>query len=188
MGECTSYPPPHNIGPPEFGTVFDTVGEMVQLIDNFITEQEEQEILGLIKMTSVKRGEGRNTITRYGSILPYKAGVTPIIPTFLEKYAQRIHSQHLTTDVPDSIAINEYLPTQSIDWHIDSRTSGPIIVVLSLMSEAVMGLRYDKARRDIILPPRSLLLLSGEERTIWEHCIYPVKKRRYSIIFRKGTL
>lgn len=95
--------------------------------------------------------------------------------------------------VPDHITINEYLPGQTIDWHIDSPGSGPIITVLSLESKALMGLRYpNKTEPEHIqpiqrLPERSLLHMTEKERWEMEHCIFPVEKHRWSIVFRKGT-
>lgn len=161
---------------------------VVKVIPAFITGEEERIILSLNRPTNVKLGVGRNTITRYGSILPYKASLkSKSIPPILQSLCERIHSQHITTDIPDSVTINEYLPEQSIDWHKDSLTSGPIIVVLSLLSSATMGLRKGTEKQEIILPPMSLLIMSGEHRYDWEHCIYPVQFRRYSVVFRKGT-
>lgn len=91
--------------------------------------------------------------------------------------------------VPDHVTINEYLPGQYIDWHVDSPGSGPIITVLSLESPATMGVRNkdDKDIYEFVLPERSLLHMTEEDRWDKEHCTYPVEKHRWSIVFRKGT-
>jgi hypothetical protein len=48
-----------------------------------------------------------------------------------------------------------------------------------------MGLR-GKEQTTHILPPRSLLHLTGDDRWEKEHCIYPLVDTRYSLVFRKG--
>jgi len=161
---------------------------MLKVIENFINEQEEKDILSTIRPTTVKRGNERNTVVRYGSPLPYKASLkSEVIPSHYLPICERIHL--LGYDLPDSVSINEYLRTQAIDWHIDSLSSGPVIIVLSLLSSAKMGLRNTKTNENqtIILPQRSLLILSEEHRYEWEHCVHPVEDHRFSIVFRKGT-
>lgn len=161
---------------------------MLKVIENFITEQEEESILLTLRPTRVKRSNERNTVVRYGSALPYKASLkSDVIPEHYLFLCKKI--EQLGYELPDSLSINEYLKTQSIDWHIDSLTSGPVIIVLSLMSTANMGLRNIKTNENqtIILPQRSLLILSEEHRYEWEHCVYPVEDHRFSIVLRKGT-
>jgi alkylated DNA repair dioxygenase AlkB len=98
----------------------------------------------------------------------------------------------MKAQLPDHVTINEYMPGQYIDWHVDSPGSGPIITVLSLESPALMELRpTNKDERDgyekISLPERSLLHMTEHDRWEREHCIYPVEKHRWSLVFRKGT-
>lgn len=159
---------------------------MVKIIDNFITEEEEKEILSHITPSRVSIGTQRNRIVRYGSKVPYQAPVMGKIPFWLQDYCIRLRTLDYIPELPDSVTINEYHPTQSIDWHIDSPTSGPVIAVLSLLSPATMGLKKDTEMK-YLLKPRSLLLLTGEERWDYKHCIYPVEQNRFSIVFRKGT-
>lgn len=160
----------------------------IKVIENFITSPEEKDLLFRIPKSKVTIGHNRNRIIRYGSKLPYMAPTQPI-PTYLQLLCYRLVHLGYLPEKPDSVAINEYHPSQSIDWHIDSPSSGAIIVVLSLLSDAEMGLRK-KGEKEVIIHPlkaRSLLLLDGDERTLYEHCIYPVKMARFSIVFRKGT-
>lgn len=139
----------------------------------------------------MKSSKGRNKVLRYGSKLPYNAPMQgKIIPWWLDGIIQRLTIKDHLRETPDHVTINEYQIGQSIDWHVDSKTSGPIITVLSLNSDAIMLLR-DKndhtTRRVVILPARSLLTMDGIERWDWEHTIEPVPDLRYSIVFRKGT-
>ena len=162
---------------------------MIVVLENFITEEQEKEIVSNLKPSKVKAGSGRNIVTRYGSKLPYKARVkSHIIPPYFLSICEQI-GKVLGYEIPDSVTVNEYMPGQSIDWHTDSLSSGPVIVVLSLISSAEMGLRDNTTKENttITLNTRSLLVLDGEHRTDWEHCIYPVQSHRFSIVFRKGT-
>lgn len=160
----------------------------IKVIDNFITEPEEKDLLFRIPHSKVTLGHNRNRIIRYGSKLPYMAPTQPI-PIYLQSLCYRLVHLGYLQEKPDSVSINEYHANQSIDWHIDSPSSGPIISVLSIQSDAEMGLRK-KGQKEVTIYPlkaRSLLLLDGDERTLYEHCIYPVKVARFSIVFRKGT-
>lgn len=160
---------------------------MVQVIDNFISKEEESHILSNLRKSRVTVGKGRNTVTRYGSDLPYKGKIVKQIPSHFLSICKKI--EQLGHPLPDSVTVNEYHPTQSIDWHIDSPSSGPVIIVLSLQSDAVMNLRNPLTHENITinLPACSLLLLSEEHREIWEHSISPVLHHRFSIVFRRGT-
>lgn len=88
----------------------------------------------------------------------------------------------------DHVTINEYHKGQSIDWHIDSKTSGEVITVLSLQGDATMGVK-DKQGQEVLfpLPARSLLHMTEEDRWDKQHCIHPVDSHRWSLVFRKGT-
>ncbi len=112
------------------------------------------------------------------------------VPEWLDFVVKRLAANGYLTEVPDHVTINEYQKGQSIDWHVDSTTSGPVIVVLSLKSDVIMILRGKDdhtTRKAVILPARSLLTMDGIERWDWEHAIEPVSDLRYSIVFRKGT-
>lgn len=170
---------------------------MIKVIENFITPKEEQDILKHLKPSRVVTGFGRNRVYRYGSRLPYKAIVKPI-PDWLDDLCMKVGldwglNLGFDAPTPDHVTINEYHAGQTIDWHIDSKESGPIITVLSIESDAVMGLKWtpegEKQERSerIILPGRSLLHMTEEDRWNKQHCIYPVPSHRWSLVFRKGT-
>jgi DNA oxidative demethylase len=83
--------------------------------------------------------------------------------------------------------LNCYKQGTEIPWHCDK----PIwedVVGVSLGSQAIMqfrkpvdgGYHYGNA----VLPPRSIYLLSGEIRELFDHSIPPVAATRWSITFR----
>jgi alkylated DNA repair dioxygenase AlkB len=83
--------------------------------------------------------------------------------------------------------VNEYPPGAGIGWHKDKPEFG-VIVGVSLLAPATMRFRRPKEngwiRISQILKPRSIYILQGESRTIWEHSIPPVDALRYSLTFR----
>jgi alkylated DNA repair dioxygenase AlkB len=165
---------------------------MIAIIPDFITPEEEQALLSNLKPSRVSGGFKRNKILRYGSDKPYKAGKKLPIPKWLHDICIKVglewRSMGMKAELPDHVTINEYMPGQYIDWHIDSPGSGPIITVLSLESKALMGLKGDdKDEIQIVLPERSLLHMTEEDRWDKKHCTYPVDNHRWSIVFRKGT-
>ena len=85
------------------------------------------------------------------------------------------------------IGVNEYRPGSGIGWHRDKAEFG-VIVGVSLLSAVSMRFRKrrDKSwiRVSQLLAPRSVYMLSGEARELWEHSIAPVKTLRYSVTFR----
>lgn len=159
---------------------------MLKLHLNFITPEEEEEIIKFIRPRNVRiTNTERNRVIRYGSAIPYKAAVNPI-PGWMQGLCDKIFK--VTDLMPDSVTINEYHIGQGIDWHIDSKESGPVITVLSLGALATMGLRTAKGfESTVILAPRSLLEMTGPDRWETEHSILGVEGLRLSIVFRKGT-
>ena len=100
---------------------------------------------------------------------------------------------------PDQAIVNEYTPGQGIARHIDCRPCFQnTIASLSLLSPCVMEFtsKADKTdKRELILEPRSLLVLRDEARYNWFHGIPARKKddgversRRVSVTFRNVIL
>ena len=83
--------------------------------------------------------------------------------------------------------LNEYLPGAPIGWHRD-RPMFEKVTGISLLAPCNFRLRRRTEtgfeRTAIELEPRSIYLMTGEARSVWEHSIPPVKAHRYSITFR----
>lgn len=157
------------------------------LVPDFLTESEEQSIVSNIPPTRISKTSVRNSIRRYGSKIPYKNQIeSETIPFYLDNLSQKIVDHGLLYSKPNSVSINEYLNGNAISPHIDSLDSGPIITIISLLSEATMVFEYCDQKNSIIIPPRSLLQLKDDIRYKWQHSILPVKNKRYSIVFRNG--
>jgi hypothetical protein len=83
--------------------------------------------------------------------------------------------------------VNEYPPGAGIGWHKDKAQFG-VIVGVSLLAPATMRFRRAEGNRWIRMSqrllPRSIYILEGEARTMWEHSIPPLDALRYSLTFR----
>lgn len=160
---------------------------MIKITKDFITEKEELELLSHIAINPLNKGQGRNSIVRYGSSLPYKSNViSNKIPHYLDLICCKIVEIGLPK--PNSVTINEYKAGQGIAPHIDSTASGPIITILSLLGGATM--KFDKGSNNFLveMEPRSLLQMDGDERNSWRHSIEHVNSDRYSIVFRTSQI
>lgn len=83
--------------------------------------------------------------------------------------------------------ITEYRPGATIGWHRDAPPFG-LVAGISLLSPCRFRMRREEGdgwqRRDVLLAPRSLYVLSGSARSSWQHSIPAVDSLRYSITFR----
>lgn len=157
------------------------------LVENFLTHQEELDILSHIPETISVNKHTRNSIRRYGSKMPYKNQIeSEVIPDYLDRLSQKIFDTGYLVVKPNSVSINEYLTGNAIAPHIDSIESGSIISIISLLSEATMCFSLNNKEYTVVIQPRSLIQLKDEIRYKWKHAILPVKNKRYSIVFRNG--
>ncbi|KAL3879966.1 hypothetical protein ACJMK2_032242 [Sinanodonta woodiana] len=78
---------------------------------------------------------------------------------------------------PDQLTINQYEPGQGIPPHVDTPSAFEDgIMSLSLGSQVLMDFRHpDGQHLSVLLPPCSLLIMTGESRYIWSHGITPRK-------------
>jgi alkylated DNA repair dioxygenase AlkB len=85
------------------------------------------------------------------------------------------------------VLINKYAPGAGIGWHRD-RPMYQDVIAVSLGSACTLRLRrklgdtWDRAAR--VVRPRSIYLLRGASRQLWQHSVPLVPDLRYSITFR----
>jgi alkylated DNA repair dioxygenase AlkB len=176
-------------------------------VPNFISSDEEDSLLLQIDtqpwLTDLKR-----RVQHYGYKYDYKSRSIDSsmelgpLPLWASDLSDKLLS--VTSEKPDQVIVNEYLPGQGINNHIDCVpcfTSK--IISLSLGSDCVMNLTNtwgeEKEVVPILLERRSLLILEGKARYLWMHGI-PARKtdqigdrviertRRVSLTFRKVIL
>ena len=85
--------------------------------------------------------------------------------------------------------ISEYRPGAPIGWHRDKPSYG-VLFGLSLKGRGTMRFRpleqQIEPRQTLVLElePRSLYVMQGPIRWLWQHSMLPARELRYSITFR----
>lgn len=88
------------------------------------------------------------------------------------------------------VLVAEYAPGAPLGWHRDV-PDFEVVAGVSLGNDAVLRFRPyppdDAAKRHAVqltVAPRSIYKMAGAARWGWQHCVPPVKARRWSITFR----
>ncbi|XP_038179952.1 alkylated DNA repair protein alkB homolog 8 isoform X2 [Arvicola amphibius] len=104
---------------------------------------------------------------------PLPGGLPDIYNSILEKWLNEGYIKHK----PDQLTINQYEPGHGIPAHIDTHSAfEDEIISLSLGSEIVMDFKHPEGVTvQVMLPRRSLLVMTGESRYLWTHGITPRK-------------
>ena len=112
-----------------------------------------------------------------------------VMPSFLQRLRSRaaVFAGRSADDFAQAL-VTEYSPGTPIGWHRDRAHYG-IVVGVSLLSAATLRFRRCQAgagwaRHAHVLEPRSLYVLSGAARDLWQHSIPAVASLRYSVTFR----
>jgi alkylated DNA repair dioxygenase AlkB len=175
----------------------------MSLLPEFITEDEERELLSVIDqqpwLTDLQR-----RVQHYGYRYDYTARQVTAdlylaaLPDWLQPLATRLHCEGLFATPPDQVIVNEYQPGQGIAPHVDCIPCfGDTIASLSLGSGCLMDFTHSNTaqKTSLYLLPRSLSLLQGDARYHWQHGIAKRKSdvvdglkvqrgRRVSLTFR----
>uniref|UniRef100_A0A8D1V9R4 tRNA (carboxymethyluridine(34)-5-O)-methyltransferase ALKBH8 n=1 Tax=Sus scrofa TaxID=9823 RepID=A0A8D1V9R4_PIG len=101
---------------------------------------------------------------------PLPGGLPDICDSILEKWLK----EGFIKRKPDQLTVNQYEPGHGIPAHIDTHSAfEDEIISLSLGSEIVMDFKHpDGITVPVMLPCRSLLVMTGESRYLWTH--YPL--------------
>ncbi len=147
----------------------------------------------------------KRRVQQYGRRYDYsdrtlKSDVPPL-PDFLRPLMERLVKEGHFKRLPEQIIVNEYTPGQGIAKHVDHEQHfGKTVASLSLAGPAIMHFHHCVSSRskDLLLEPRSLIVLKGPARYEWYHSITPCSEehdrprnrmikrapRRVSITFR----
>lgn len=164
--------------------------------EEILTEAEEEALVASIGELELKPFEfhgytGNRRVKSFGFRYDYSRSeieVAEDFPDFLKEVRAKV-SQFAGLRPEDfrQGAVNEYRSGAGIGWHRDKPQFG-LVVGISLLAPATMRFRRTVAerwvRRSQLLQPRSIYLLQGEVRKLWEHSIPPVDQLRYSLTFR----
>lgn len=184
----------------------------LSLIQNFIAESEENEILRKIDQSDWSN-ELQRRVQHYGWRYDYKSRkIDPSmhigpLPEWANDIARRlVDGGYFRDGVPDQVIVNEYCGSQGIAAHIDSPASFTgVVAMISLLESWEMEFRKKRDKIKVVqrLERRSATILEGDARYKWTHEIPkrktepgPVKPgnkkpsriargRRISLTFRK---
>ncbi|EAR97220.1 2OG-Fe(II) oxygenase family oxidoreductase (macronuclear) [Tetrahymena thermophila SB210] len=183
---------------------FDQV-QGLRYIDSILTEEEEVFIFKEIYQNEWNTQLKRRT-QHYGYKYDYsiksidKNMFLGVLPKYAINFCQRLIDDKVIKVMPDQMIINEYLPGQGINPHIDKTDIfGETIFSVSLGSGCIMKLTYGETEIDLYLKRRSILILEDKARYLFKHSI-PSRKSdkidgktiqrstRVSLTFRKALV
>jgi alkylated DNA repair dioxygenase AlkB len=162
----------------------------------FVSETIEAELISRISELPLQpfqfgAFEGKRRVAWFGFHYDYgdrKLREADPIPDWLASIARRVEAfGDLADGSVRQILCTEYDVGVGIGWHRD-KPHFDNIFGLSLGTSCKFRFRRaagDKWERfALTAEPRSLYMMSGESRHIWEHSIPGVEQRRYSVTFR----
>lgn len=150
---------------------------MINFIQNYLSAQTCGEIVSHLKLS---------TIPEKPSSLPNELGdYAAPVPAWLAGVMVKLYSDGHFEELPDAITINEYLPKQSIEAHIDDVSYGPVVAVINILGTGTMEFAKGEEKQAYELSVGDLIVFSGEHREEWEHTILPVEAPRVSLVIRK---
>jgi alkylated DNA repair dioxygenase AlkB len=153
---------------------------MVSIVNNYVDEAFEKEVLKLVPKIPRSKYKGRNQILRWGNKKPYhQYHRGNVIPEVFHRFQK---------DFPfTSAQINEYYPGQSLEYHIDDINAGDSVRIINLYSECDILFRKGSEHLTYTMPRYSLTTFSEEHRFEWEHAVRATQLR-YSVVFRNYPL
>lgn len=168
-------------------------------VHDFISDSEHKEIWEAINkekwLDDLKR-----RVQHYGYKYDYKKRSLDYsmyigsIPTWTNFIAERIVEKGYMRKLPDQVIVNEYLSGQGIADHIDCEPCfEDTIISLSLGSPCVMDFKNKedkKYKHEVLLEPKSLVVITDEARYKWTHGIPSREKDNWfgKIIYRKTRI
>jgi len=157
--------------------------DSIYIIENYITEEEEKELL---KNVYADENDShwvqlkRRRLQNWGGTPIKKGMVEEKIPDWLDKYCHKISSFFKKT--PNHILLNEYSYNQGIFPHKDGPLFFPCVSILSLGSTCIMDFYKelnDQNTQQIFLRPRSLLLFTQDA---YKNYYHGIKEEYFDVI------
>ena len=150
-----------------------------------ISVEEETELLNALVEAENKGTEINNRIgIRYGNSIYGNSELKPI-PNYLLNLCNKLIDKKILNVLPEDVSINIYYPGNKMVPHIDKIDAGPVITILSLLSDTNLILSNGSKKEIVLLPSRSVIQLKDKYRTHWKHSIEKVNNKRISIVFRQ---
>jgi len=149
------------------------------VIEDFITEEEEREIIAFQDGPSFQ-------LTMLGRRLVTGAGFAES-PEIVAVTARLVERRLLDSDPPAALMIlHDYQAGQSMCPHVDDDRMGPRVAIVNFRSPAVMTFSrsHDHAPEVVIqFRRRALIHMAGPTRHDWLHGLLRFEARRGSMVF-----
>lgn len=170
--------------------------------EDFITLEEEQQLLSEIRLLPLKESQYRQYTARRRTVnfgfsydfTHLQSKPAPPIPDFLTPL--RVRAAAWAGVRPEQFVqglVAEYQPGTPLGWHRDV-PDFELVVGISLSGAARLRFRpypWEPEKKAEVfaleLAPRSAYILRDEARWNWQHHVPPTKVLRYSITFRTAS-
>jgi alkylated DNA repair dioxygenase AlkB len=161
----------------------------------FISRSAEQELVARIAALPLQpfqfgQYEGKRRVASFGFKYDYtlrRLQEAEPIPEWLGPVVERVEAFGGPSTQVRQILCTEYDTGVGIGWHRDKPHFDPVFG-LSLGSPCKFRFRRPQGEKwerfTLEVEPRSLYMMSGPSRHVWEHSIPGVEAPRYSITFR----
>jgi DNA oxidative demethylase len=181
---------------------FDAAPEGFVYVPDFLSAADEQALLAAVAEVPLHQvimhgTPAKRTVAHFGLTYAYDRSSTlepaEPLPAWVQPLVPRIAAaMHEPPAALAELLLTKYPPGARIGWHRDAPMFGPTVAGLSL--GAGCELRFRRKRRDgdrdgydqvaVAIAPRSLYVLGGAARAVWQHMIPPADKERWSLTFR----
>jgi alkylated DNA repair dioxygenase AlkB len=169
--------------------------EGLRYVSDFVSPEAEQQLIARIRELPLQpfqfgQFEGKRRVASFGYRYDYslrRLQPAEPIPAWLTGLIADVEAFGGAHTEIRQILCTEYDVGVGIGWHRD-KSHFDRVFGLSLASSCKLRFRRGKAssweRFTLDAEPRSLYMMSGASRRIWEHSIPAVEAMRYSITFR----
>jgi alkylated DNA repair dioxygenase AlkB len=163
---------------------------------DFLSVKEERDLFALLKTLPFYEFKlhgvaAKRRVLHFGLRYALESRVLSTAPEIPSQFEPIRHRAAAFAGVApkefSQILVNEYRPGAGIGWHHESPAFG-IVAGISLGATCTMrfqeGSGEQRRTSELELPSRSIYLLTGEARNLWQHRIAPIHELRYSITMR----
>ena len=169
--------------------------EGLRYATDFVSPETERELIGGIAALPLKpfqfgQYEGKRRVASFGFSYHYTLRTlreAKPIPDWLDPVLAQVEAFGGPETRIRQVLCTEYDTGVGIGWHRD-KPAFDRIFGLSLGSACKFRFRRAAGEKwerfTLNAEPRSLYLMSGDSRHVWEHSIPPVEMVRYSVTFR----
>ncbi|CAK9811615.1 Alpha-ketoglutarate-dependent dioxygenase alkB homolog 6 [Anthophora plagiata] len=172
--------------------VIPEVPDLAIYIPNFITQEEEDEIVKHVNNAPLPKWTqlSHRRLQNWGGIPHPKGMIAEEIPGWLQKYINQVSACNIfeREKLPNHVLINEYLPGQGIMAHSDGPLFHPIVTTISCGSHTLLDFykrvsSTEQHQPDLqfsfLLEPKSLFILQGD---LYHNYLHSIAERGTDVV------